>query len=277
MPIWELIITLLVFAVVAGYFSGLLGIGGGVLLVPIFISLFSKASVDPDVAPHLAVGTALALAAPAAAWGAWKEHRMGLLDTHYFRTWALSLLGGIVVALVLHRYISGNLLKILYTVFIFLTGVYIGFLREKIRFHTSWPHGWLKVCAAFSIGLLSALIGVSGGVFAGPFLSAFAIHLQQALSMALATAGVVGAVGGAGSILAGLGAPNLPQFAIGYVDWVVFLVMVVPMSVMAYFGAISCAKLPKRVIRVGYASFLFLMSLYMLLELTGTMAKIWGA
>src|SRR5215470_18778284 len=122
-----------VFALVglaSGFVSGLFGVGGGIVRVPLFVYLLPLFGVPHAVLMHVAVGTSIALVLPSAFASTRKQLALGSLDLAYFRTWAIGLLAGVLIGVVLLPFISAEILQAIFAAFMATVGVYEGFLKD---------------------------------------------------------------------------------------------------------------------------------------------------
>src|SRR5262249_61502239 len=113
----------------SGFVSGLFGVGGGIVRVPLFVYLLPLFGVPHAVLMHVAVGTSIALVLPSAFASTRKQLALGNLDVAYFRTWAIGLLAGVLIGIVLLPFISTELLQAIFPPFILPVGLSHGFLR----------------------------------------------------------------------------------------------------------------------------------------------------
>lgn len=111
-------LVLLGVGVVGGYVAGLFGIGGGIVLVPAFVTIFPRFGTDHAVLMHSAVGTCLALIVPGALMSARKQRQQGNLDVDVLRSWLPGIVAGIVVGVLLIRAFPTTALKVIFVVFL---------------------------------------------------------------------------------------------------------------------------------------------------------------
>lgn len=257
------ILVFVVVGIVAGFIAGLFGVGGGIIMVPIFVYLFNRFGVSHAVIMHVAEGTSLALAIPSAVAASWKQIRLGSLDLRYYQTWWVSVLVGSVVGAIIVPYLNTEVLQGIFTGFLLVVALYLGFVSEETVIARKLPQGWIKGAIASAIGLCSVLIGVGGGIFTTPTLTACNYPLKRSIALATATTFVVGTVGAVGAIIAGWGLPGRPRFALGFVDLLAFVLMLPSAWIFAPFGAKVGHELPKQVLRKIYAAFLLIIAAYM--------------
>ena len=147
-----------VFALVglgSGFVSGLFGIGGGIVRIPLFVYLLPLFGVAQSVMMHVALGTSMALVLPSAIAATRKQLALGNLDLAFFRTWAVGILIGVLVGTALLPYASTELLQVIFAIFMVTVGVYEGFLKDRLVFARTPPQGAKKVGVAWSVPLSS--------------------------------------------------------------------------------------------------------------------------
>lgn len=259
------LIGLAMIGIVAGFASGLLGVGGGFLMVPLQYFLLTSSGVDPDLAMMVSLGTSLAIIIPTASSGAYEHQkknrdivRPGMLLGVFgiFGSFCGGLLANVVPSDIL-RFIFGILL------FIVAVDMLVGFKREGNGARVPFTK-FTAMALGISIGLISGLLGVGGGVFAVPLLSIlFGFTLREAIGTSSIFIAIT-AIGGVISyIISGYGVNPMP-YSLGYVslvNWFAILVFSVP---MARIGAKSAYKLPEKRLKHVFAIILFYMGIKMM-------------
>ena len=237
-----------VFALVglgSGFVSGLFGIGGGIVRIPLFVYLLPLFGVAQSVMMHVAVGTSMAL---------------GNLDLAFFRTWAVGILIGVLVGTALLPYASTELLQVIFAIFMVTVGVYEGFLKDRLVFARTPPQGAKKLGVASAIGCLAALTGTGGGTMATPILQAFSMKMQAAIAVSSATGLVSGVVATIGAIVGGWHALGLPSYSLGYVDLAIFAAMMPTIMIAAPVGVRAGHMLSETWLRRIYTVLLFVVA-----------------
>lgn len=237
-----------VFALVglgSGFVSGLFGIGGGIVRIPLFVYLLPLFGVAQSVMMHVAVGTSMAL---------------GNLDLAFFRTWAVGILIGVLVGTALLPYASTERLQVIFAIFMVTVGVYEGFLKDRLVFARTPPQGAKKVGVASAIGCLAALTGTGGGTMAMPILQAFSMKMQAAIAVSSATGLVSGTVATVGAIAGGWHALGLPSYSLGYVDLAIFAAMMPTIMIAAPVGVRVGHMLSETWLRRVYTVLLFVIA-----------------
>jgi len=268
----ELALRIVVFALVgaaAGFLSGLFGVGGGIIRIPIFLRLLPLFGVAHPVVMHVAVGTSIALVLPAAVAATRKQIALGNFDLSFYRTWAIGIFVGALLGNVLLPHVSTEILTIIFAIFIFLVAVYEGFLKGRVTNAKQLPRGATKLALATGVGCIAALTGTAGGTVTTPTLQAFGARIEAAIAIASATGLVTGSVGTIGAILAGWQVPGLPSFSLGYVDLVIFAVMLPTTMLAAPLGVRTGHRLSELWLKRVFTILLFIIAADLVLKLAG--------
>ena len=260
--IWFLLI-LLAAGMVAGFASGLFGIGGGVVLVPTLMTVLPLFHAAPNLVMRMAVGTSLALIFPGSLTASRKQYQLGNLDLSLFYFWIQAVILGIVVGSVLINFISNEQLKIYFAVYLLGVTLYAIFKKEP-------PAGTEKILsrpltrvAGLLVGILSVLLGIGGGTFTVPFFHFSHYPLKKAIALSTATGVVISLAGVIGVIVSGWGRAGLPVYSLGFLHLPAFLFLTPGMMLFAPLGAHAAHQLPIKPLKIFYIGFLALMTGYM--------------
>jgi len=232
------IVLFVVLGSLAGFLAGLLGIGGGIILVPLFLWAFDASGFAPEIMVHMAFGTSLAVIIPTAISSTFGHRKRGNVQWHQVTSLCL---GGILGALGgawLASLMNGEWLKLLFGVMQLLVAFQLVVFNPRFPPEYTNPVPPIRLAAVgFAGGLFSAFFGVGGGVIAVPLMVialGFPIHLAVGNSSALI---VVSSLSGTLSYMYhGWDSTLLPPFSLGYVNCLVFL-LVAPFTIgMARLG-----------------------------------------
>jgi len=251
----------------AGFASGLFGIGGGIVRIPIFMFLFPVFGVAHTVVMHVAIGTSVALVIPTAIIATRKQYKLGNFDWKFYRTWAIGILAGVMIGMLLIPYLSTEVLQGIFAGFLLAVGCYMGFAKPNMVITKQPPVGILRAGLGTFVGGFAALTGTGGGAIAGPTLKAFSVPLKQAIATASATGLVVGTVATIAMVIQGWSFPGRPSPALGYVDVIVFCAMLPTTLIGTPLGVKVNQALPQRVLRVIYTILLFVIAAYVISKL----------
>lgn len=259
----DLPLRLAVFAAVGlatGYISGLFGMGGGIIRIPVFLYLLPLFGVAHPVLMHVSIGTSLSLVIPISMEAAWTQYKAGNLDVTYYRTWASGIFLGVVLGMAILPFCSTEALKIIFIAFLISVGAYFTFVRDDIVVAHQPPKGPLKIAIATVIGLGAALTGTAGSTFTTPTMKAFEMPIHKAIALASATGVVTGLVATAGSIMEGWNVAGRPGHALGFVDLAIFVAMAPTSLAGAALGVRTANLLSQRALKLGYTIVVFAMA-----------------
>jgi uncharacterized membrane protein YfcA len=247
-------LALLGTGVIAGLLAGLLGVGGGIVIVPVLFQMFSFLDIDPSVRMHLAVGTSLATIIPTSIVSARAHHRRGAVDIDLLKSWGPAVLIGVLIGTAIGGYVKGQVLTGVFAVVALAVAANMAFRPEGSTVSDHLPGGVWKHAIGVVIGVFSAMMGIGGGTLSVPILGAFSYPIRRAVGTAAAIGLIIGVPGAAGFVFAGLGYVNLIGFA-----------LIVPTTMVAApFGAKIAHTINPGVLRKAFALFLFLTSLRMI-------------
>ncbi len=258
------LIVLLLTGALVGFASGLLGVGGGFIMVPIQFFLLTSLGVDPTTAIRVAFGTSLAVILPTAISGALGHARRGAV---LFRPMILMGISGLVAALIggtVAANTPGIYLKIIFGILVLISGIWM--LIAKYPEISGEPKkGVLSYIAiGFITGLLSGLLGVGGGVVLVPIL---VILMGFSMIRAVGTSTAVIIFTSLGGIIAytsnGFNVAGLPPFSIGYINLIQFAVLSIISVPMAQIGVKASHKLPEKQLRYIFILVMFYIALKM--------------
>ena len=251
---------LIALGLLAGISGGLLGIGGGLIMVPVLVMLFSADS-HADALVHLAVATSLATVVVTGTSSALAHHRRGSVEWSSVARLAPGLMLGAALAGLLGALIPGRLLAIVFGIFALLMALRLA-LRSAAKTISRPLSAWLFAPAGVAIGGLSALVGIGGGSLVVPLLAATGRRMQLAVGSASACGVPLALAGTLGWAWPGWQA--VQSNALGYV--------VLPAAALMSMGALIGAPLGARlahwiapiVLQRGFALFLAVLGTYML-------------
>lgn len=253
--------------IVGGILAGLLGVGGGIVIVPALYIAMTLAGMDPDLAVKLAIGTSLTTIVFTSLASGWGHYRKGVIDTALLRLWAPFILIGVVLGSLLGGYVSGNLL-----IAVFATVALVVATEMILRKGPAKPEpkGFSKpVWAAFGIfaGAVSAMMGIGGGTIGVPLLNFLGYDIRSAVGTSSAIGFLIGLPGAVIYALTGLGADNLPPFSIGYVNLLAAAIIIPLSTSFSQVGVKLAHTIPRRALRLAFGGFLLITSIRMFWDL----------
>lgn len=231
--ILPLAVVLLAGGALTGLFSGLLGVGGGLIIVPVLYHLFAVIGVDEDIAMHLCVGTSLAVIIPTSIRSFMSHKARGSVDMKTLRAWALPILAGVVAGSAIAASASSEALKLVFGVFGTLFGTQMLMLGSKrIQVTEDLPGRAGLSGYGFGIGMLASLIGIGGGGIVNLIYAVHGRTIHQSVGTGAGVGVLVSIPGAVGFMIAGWPEMSeLPPFSIGYVSAIGTL-LIAPVSML---------------------------------------------
>tara|TARA_R110002012_G_scaffold18455_18_gene67848 strand:- start:12349 stop:13191 length:843 start_codon:yes stop_codon:yes gene_type:complete len=271
------LLPLLAIAVTAGIFggilAGLLGVGGGIVIVPALYLALSTAGMDPAITMQVAVGTSLATIVFTSLSSGYGHFKRGAIDMDLLKLWAPSLLVGVVIGALLGGYVSGLILVAVFATVAALVALDMIFRKTK---DDPTPRGFAKpIWAVLGVitGGLSAMMGIGGGTIGVPLLNFLGYDIRRAVGTSAAIGFIIGLPGAVVYALTGLGAEGLPPFSLGYVNLAAAAIIIPLTSSFAHVGVKLAHSIPRRALRFAFGIFLMITSLRMLFDLFEAFSK----
>jgi uncharacterized membrane protein YfcA len=248
-----------------GFFSGLLGIGGGSATVPVLAFVFAAKGFAPDHVVHMALGTGIASILFSSAASVRSHHLRAAVNWRVVRVMATGVLLGTFSGALLAGRLDVRLLSIAFTVLIFY------FATQMLRSVAPRPTGTLPTATAMSvfgavIGFVSALSATGGASIVVPFLVKRNIPIHQAIGTAAAIGWPIAAAGTAGYIIGGWHTPGMPPYSVGYVYLPALAGVVIASVALAPVGAAIAHRTPGRTLKKVFACVLFALATSMLVK-----------
>ncbi len=247
----------------AGLLAGLLGVGGGVIIVPALIALFAWLPLHGDWAPHQAVATSLATIIATGSISAYSHHRRGAVDWSLFRWLGTGLLLGAGLGALFGAWIAPLWLQRLFAGFLLYAGLRM-LLRQATLRPRPRPGSTQLLGAGLGFGTLSALLGVGGGVLVVPFLARHGVAMRRAVGTASACGVPIAVAGTLGFVLSGWQQSGLLAHSFGFVYWPAALAIVSTSMPCASLGARLAHHLPTATLKRLFAGLLILVGLGLL-------------
>lgn len=262
-----LILSLLLLGCVGGFLAGLLGVGGGIILVPglnlIFESVSETFGFSRADLMHVSVGTSLAIIIPTGLSSAMAHHRRGAVDLDIVKKLGLGIVVGVVSATAVANDLSGLALKMIFASAIFLLAVIMAMDHQKWKLGDSLPKQPKTGLAGFVIGVLSALIGIGGATLSVPYMSVYGTPIHRAVGSASAMGLVIAIPAALGFVYIGWGREGLPPFSFGYVNLLAWLCVIPTSILLAPVGARVAHKVSVKRLKKIFALFMVIVALNM--------------
>ena len=254
----ELAAILAVTGVVAGILAGLLGVGGGIVIVPVLFQMFALINVDPSIRMHLAVGTSLTTIVATSAISTRAHNRRGAVDWDLLKSWWIWILLGTLAGTAVAGYVRSSVLIAVFACVALFVSVFMATTKPDFRLRNGLPRGAGKAASGAAMGAVSAMMGIGGGTLGVPFMSACGYPVHKAVGTAAAIGFIIAVPATLGFMLSGWGDEALPELSIGFVS-ILGVVLITPLSTAAApWGAKLAHAASPIVLRRLFALFLLL-------------------
>lgn len=259
-----LIFELAALGIASGFMAGLLGIGGGMVMVPFITFIMSNRGVAPDLAVKMAIATSMATIIFTSISSVWAHHRRGAVRWDIAVRLAPGIVAGSLVgSLGVFALIKGAYLATFFGLFVGFSATQM-FLDKKPKPTRQLPGTAGLMTAGALIGFLSGLVGAGGAFISVPFMARCNVGIRNALATSAALGFPIALANVVGYIVSGSSVENLPAGAFGYI-WLPALAIIAMCSfLMAPLGAKAAHTLPVAKLKRIFASMLFLLAAYML-------------
>jgi uncharacterized protein len=224
----------------AGLLAGLVGIGGGIVVVPVVYYGLIDSGLSVDQAVHIAVATSLAAILPASIVSFLAHWRAGNADLGFLRQWGPGIAIGVVAAQATAPYVDGRLLAALFGFLCLIFAVRFAFPQRFRPLVDQPPGGRFRDIAGLGIGAVSGFAGVGGGILTNIVMTLSGLPMHKSIGRA-AAAGVVVSI--PATIVAALASKALQPTQIGSIDYAIWACIAPAQAIAAWFGAGLAARI----------------------------------
>ena len=258
------LLTYLLTGAVAGFMAGLLGIGGGLVIVPALAILFARSGFSAESVMHYAVGSSLATIIPTSISSLLAHQRRASVHWRVVRLMIPGILLGALASAWLAEQMSSTTLALVFGVFVLVVAVQFLF-GAKPAAHRQLPGAVGLGITGSLIGLLSGLLGIGGGTLTVPFLLWNRVDIRLAVGTAASIGLPIALAGTLGFMLSGLHAAAQPGFNTGFIYWPAVAAVVVASVSAAPLGARLAHYLPRTTLQRLFALLLLIIGMKMIL------------
>ncbi len=249
-----------------GILAGLLGVGGGLVIVPILVFIFNYQGVAPEVIMHLALGTSMASIVFTSVSSFMAHHKRGAVEWDIVRRIVIGILTGTFLGSCFASIMSTTFLKIFFVVFLYFISLQLLF-NKKPRASRELPGKFGMFCTGNIIGFLSSLVGIGGGAISVPFMVWCNVVVHNAIGTSAAIGLPIAIAGTIGYIFNGWGVSGLPDYTVGYVYLPALFGIAVASIMTAPLGVKLAHSLPVNKLKRIFALLLIVVGTRMLLKI----------
>ncbi|WP_420859375.1 sulfite exporter TauE/SafE family protein [Marivivens marinus] len=258
---------LLVIGAIAGVLAGLLGVGGGIVLVPAFYYAFAGLGYDGPQLMQICLATSLATIIVTSIRSVMAHHKKGAVDWAILRSFAPGIVLGAILGMLVASSLRSAVLQGVFGGLGIAIGLYMAFGKSSWRLGSEMPKGIKGLAFSPVIGFLSVLMGIGGGSFGVPTMTLFGVPIHRAVATAAGFGVIIAAPSVAGFLLVEI--DNVPPFTIGAVNVAAFGLVVAMTLITAPMGATLAHKTDAGRLKRFFGAFLVLVALNMLRKALG--------
>ena len=263
----NLLIVLSSAAAVAGFMAGLLGVGGGIIMVPALYYAFTVLDFDIVTRMHLSVGTSLAIIIPTSIISTKTHMEYDAVDFKMVKSFGIFILLGVIAGTFLAVSLKTPTLVLFFSIFAFVVGLFFIFVREKLMENPKKISDFVKNISGVIIGFISVPLGIGGGSLMVPFMRTFGYDIRKSIGTAAAVGFLIAVTGTITMIIGGKLIDNvITPFSIGYINLLGFVVFVPVTMIMARAGAKAVYKIDKKLLSKIFGIFLLIVSVRSFIE-----------
>jgi uncharacterized membrane protein YfcA len=260
-----LILELALLGTCTGFLAGLLGIGGGMLMVPFMTFILSSKGFPADYTVKMAVATSLATICFTSLSSVRAHHQRGAVLWPVARLLAPGILVGSALGAQIAVAMPGKVLSVLFALFVGFSATQM-FLDRKPKPSRTLPAGPGMFAMGGLIGMLSALVGAGGAFISVPFMTWCNVKIHNAVGTSSALGFPIALAGTLGYVWAGIGMPQMPAGSVGYIYLPALVIISIASMAMAPLGARTAHRMDIRPLKKVFATVLYGLAAYFLLR-----------
>lgn len=255
--------ALLIIGLFAGFLAGLLGVGGGIVLVPAFFYVFQFLGYDSPDIMQVCLATSLATIVVTSMRSLQSHHKTAAVDWEILRQWAPGIVVGAIIGVFVAARLNSTVLQIIFGGLGVFIGLYLAFGKLSWVIGEQMPQGPVQWALSGGVGFLSVLLGIGGGSLGVPLMTLHKIAIHRAVATAAGFGLAIAATSVVVWVFVPISAPA-PPLMIGAINVPAFAIIVPMTFLMAPVGArVAHAMNPKPLMRL-FGIFLLIVTLNML-------------
>lgn len=260
-------VLLLAVGAFAGVLAGLLGVGGGIILVPAFFYVFQALGYPDFQLMQVCLATSLATIIVTSIRSVMAHNKKGAVDWDILRSWAPGIVLGAVVGFFIASSLRSATLQMIFGVLAIIVGLYMTFGKAHWRVGDAMPTGVARIVLSPVLGFLSVLMGIGGGSFGVPTMSLYNVPIHRAVATAAGFGVIIAVPSVIGFLTVDLLAP--PPFTIGAVNLPAFILVIAMTLITAPWGAALAHRMDPKPLKRVFGVFLILVAINMLRKAVG--------
>jgi uncharacterized membrane protein YfcA len=269
MLLLQMLIMLLVIGAFAGVLAGLLGVGGGIVLVPAFFYAFQTLGYGGAQLMQLCLATSLATIIVTSLRSVMSHNKKGAVDWGILKGWGAGIAIGSVAGVLAAASLRSTTLQGLFGVLALIIGLYLGLGKSEWRLADAMPKGFRRAVLSPLVGFLSVLMGIGGGSFGVPLMSLHNVPIHRAVATAAGFGVIIAVPSVIGFLFVPIDPDVRPPLTFGAVNLVAFAVIVSMTMITAPWGVKLAHAMDPKPLKKVFGAFLILVALNMLRKAVG--------
>lgn len=246
----------------AGVLAGLLGVGGGIVLVPAFFYAFSALGFGGPELMQVCLATSLATIIVTSVRSVMAHHRKGAVDWEILKQWAAPIVVGAILGVLVVNQLRTATLQVIFAVMVGLIGLYMMFGKSSWRLADQMPGGPFRLWFGTLMGFLSVLLGIGGGSIGTPMQTLHGVPIHRAVATSAGFGVTIALPSAIGFLFTPLN--DAPPWTLGAVNIPAFLIVIAMTMITAPMGASLAHRLDAKKLKRIFGGFLMLVALNML-------------
>jgi len=259
----DILFTYLTLGALAGLLSGLFGIGGGLILVPLLAWSFTQQGMNTEILMIMAIATSLSTIIVTALSSIRAHHKRSAIDWTWVTSFAPGLLVGSIIGTTIAENLPANTLRLIFAVFLFCVTAQMFFSKSQNNQQIQISL-LIRSSVATVIGALSAILGIGGGTLTVPFLSQCGLQMKNAVAISAACGLPIAVFSSASYVLLGWNNPLLPEATLGYIYLPAFFGIICSSLLFAPVGVMLAHRLPTEQLKRYFSLLVFIMGIKLL-------------
>ena len=254
-----LLIIMSVPAVVAGFFAGFFGIGGGIITVPCLFYIFGAVGIDKSFIMHLAVGTSFAIIVPTAIMSVFTHYKHQAVDFNIIKTYGIFVVIGVIIGTFFAASMQTKSLVLFFSIIIYLLALNLIFLKDKTKIRLKFTL-LQRTVFGFIVGFVSSLMGIGGAIMNVPILKFVGYTINKAIGSAASIGFLISVFGFLGFLVSGILIKTDIPLSVGFINIPAFLIFIPITVMMAKVGASTVHKMKREIIAKLFGIFLIIIA-----------------
>ncbi len=246
-------------AVVAGFFAGFFGIGGGIITVPCLFYIFGAVGIDKSFIMHLAVGTSFAIIVPTAVMSVFTHYKHKAVDFAVVRTYGIFVVIGVIIGSFFAASMQTKSLVLFFSIIMYLLALNLIFLKDKTKIKLKFSL-LQRTFLGFIVGFVSSLMGIGGAIMNVPILKFVGYTINKAIGSAASIGFLISVFGCLGFLVSGTLIKSDIPLSVGFINIPAFLIFIPITVMMAKVGASTVHKMKREIIAKLFGLFLIIIA-----------------